>query len=85
MSAPEVERWNGHSKLPEGHGQAAEGDVALGPRIAQPLGLGSQMGGHLGQQLRLVEVEGLAQFQLERAAAASAPGRPSSKTAVGLP
>ena len=58
----------GPLELPEGHRQPAQGDVALGPRIAQALGLGGQMSLHLGQQIRLVKVEGLAQFEPERAA-----------------
>ena len=72
-------------ELAEGEGQSAEGDVALGPRIAQALGFAGKVRGHLGQQIRLVEVEGLAQFELERAARGRSPGRPSSKTAVGRP
>ena len=54
--------------MPEGDGQSAQRHVALGPRIAQALGLAGQMGRHRRQQVRLVEFEALAQFQLERTA-----------------
>ncbi len=59
----------------EGHRQAAERDVAVGPGIAQALGLGGQVSGHRRQQMRLVEFEGLAQFELQRAALGAAAGR----------
>ena len=72
-------------ELAEGDGQAGQGDVALGARIAQPLGLAGQVGGHGRQQVRLVELEGLAQLKPEGASGRSAPGRPSWKTAVGWP
>ncbi len=65
------------TEIAEGQGQAAEGDVAIGARIAQALGFAGQVGGHFRQQIRLVEVEGFAQLKLERAADGSSPGRPS--------
>ncbi len=47
----------GPLELAEGDGQSAERDVALGARIAQALCLRGKVRGHLGQQVRLVEVE----------------------------
>jgi len=55
-------------ELAESHRQTAQRDVALGARIAQPLGLGGQMRRHRGQQVWLVEAEGLVQLQAKRAA-----------------
>ena len=57
----------GPLELPESHRQAAQGHVALGPRIAQPPGLGRQVRRHGRQQMQLVEDEGLAQLQPQRA------------------
>ena len=58
----------GPREFPKGQGQSAQGDVAFGTRIAQALGFAGKVRGHLWQQIRLVKVEGLAQFELQRAA-----------------
>ena len=52
----------------EGERKSAEGDIAIGPRIAQALGLAGQVGRHFRQQVRLIEIECVAQFEAERAA-----------------
>ena len=57
----------GPLEFAEGERQSAEGDVAIGARVAQTFGFGGEMSGHLWQQVRLVEVEGLGQFQLQAA------------------
>ena len=58
----------GPLELAVGQGQAVEGDVAVGARVAQALGLGGEMRGHLREQIGLVEVEVVGQLKLERAA-----------------
>ncbi len=50
-------------KLAEGHRQAAERHIALGPRVAQAFGLAGQVSRHRRQQLWQVEVECMAQLQ----------------------
>ena len=74
----------GPLELAEGDGQAGERDVALGARIAQALGLGGEVGGHRGQQVGLVEVEALAQFELERAAGWLVAGKAELEDGGGL-
>ena len=85
VSAPEVERVKGPAEISEGEGQAAEGDVAIGARIAQALGFAGQVRGHFGQQIGFIKVEGSLNSSLSVRPRASSPGRPSSKTAVGWP
>ncbi len=57
----------GPLEFAEGERQATEGDVALGARVAQALRFGSQVRRHCREQILLVEVEGLAQFELQAA------------------
>ena len=47
-------------KFAEGDGQPGQRDIALGPRIAQPLGFRSQVRSHLRQQIRFAELESFA-------------------------
>ena len=49
----------GPAEIPEGERQTAEGHIAVGVRIAQPLGFTGQVRGHLRQQIRFIEVEGV--------------------------
>ena len=63
----------------EGERQTAKRDVAVGPRIAETLGFGGEMGRHLRQQIGLIEIEGVAQLQLERAAKGFFPGQAEFK------
>ncbi len=63
-------------KLAEGQRQTAQGHVALGAGIAQPPGFPRQVGRHGGKQVRLVEVERLAQLQPERASGKFVAGEP---------
>ena len=84
VSAPEVERVKGPLKSAEGEGQSAEGDVAVGTRIAQPLGFAGQVRGHFGQQIRFIEVEGVTQFELERAAGGFVAGQAELEDSGGL-
>ena len=70
----------GPLEFSEGEGQSAKGNVAVGARVAQTLGLGGQVRDHCGQQVRIpsqrrgpgagnsgVEVESLAQFESQAA------------------
>jgi len=50
-------------KFAEGNRQAGQSDVALGARIAQALGFRGQMRCHLGQQIRLIELESFTQLE----------------------
>src|SRR5215472_14703860 len=54
-------------KFAEAHGQPAEGDIALGARIAQALGFCFEMSSELGEQVGLVEIESFAQLQAQSA------------------
>ena len=74
----------GPLEISEGQGQTAEGDVAIGARIAQPLGFAGEVRGHLGQQIRLIEVEGVAQLELERAAKGLVAGQAELEDGGGM-
>ena len=50
----------------EADGQAGEGYVDIGARIAEAAGGLAQVAGHFRQQFRLMEVEGLAQLEQQR-------------------
>ena len=53
----------GPAKVAEADGESGEGDVGIGARVAQAIGGLAEVGGHLGQQFGLVEVESLAQLE----------------------
>ena len=71
----------GPLEFAEGEGQATEGDVAVGARVAEALGFGFEVSRHLGEQIRSIEVEGLGEFQLEPAFVVA--GKSEGKTCVG--
>ncbi len=72
------------AEILEGQGHAAEGDVAIGMRILETLGFAGKMRGHFGQQIRLIEVEGVAQLELERAAEGFGAGQAQLEDGGGM-
>ena len=74
----------GPAEISEGQGQAAEGDIAIGMRIAQPFGFAGQVRGHFGQKIRLIKVEGVAQLELERAAKGFTTGQAKLEDGGGM-
>lgn len=71
-------------KVAEANGQAGEGDVGIRTRVAEAVGSFAQVRGHLGQQLRLMEVEGLAELEQEGALSGRRGRSGEAKTRGGM-
>ena len=71
-------------KFAHGDGQTGEGDIGIGPGIAQPLGLLAQMSGHRRQKLGPPHVQSVAQLEIERVPGGRIGGKSEAENRGGL-
>ena len=53
----------GPAEVAEADGESGNGDVGVRARIAEAVGGLAEVGGHLRQQIRLIEVERIAELE----------------------
>lgn len=71
-------------KVAEAHRKTGESDVGIRTRVAEAMGGLAQVRGHLRQQLGLMEVEGLAEFEQKGSLGRGCGGGGEAETRSGM-